>query len=189
MTKQKFRPVFLAKVTWAAGCFFSSAGWAAQMGQVTAETAEIHQLPNSSSPEIGTLSKNTQIRLSSELTRDIHNQYWYKVRLPLGDLGYIRAKDVWTESLGHQLKAAEVDSVRAAHEDADVDPAEAPGMWVVRVLGLAGYEVNSRAFEGGAEAEASVSLMPIIQGQAHWMVSAGLAYQGFGSGITSSWAH
>jgi hypothetical protein len=161
------------------GVLFSSAALAAQSGVVISESAEVHQAPTSSSPQTATLNRGISIRLSSDLTRDAHGEYWYKVRMPLGDLGYIRAKDVEPANIDRDLKAARVTRVQG-HRD-DQEPVQLPRLWEIRAMGSAGYEINSASFEAGGEGEFSTSVYSTEQG--FCKILAGAAVQGFSTEI------
>ena len=130
--------------------------WAAQQAKVTAEAAEVHQLPNSTSPQLTVLSKDTVIKISSDFVRDMRGEYWYKMRLITGDFGYVRARDVRPALLDRALREAGMDTVRGQpHED---DGKGEPTTVTLRAMGIIGYEFNSKVIEPGGEVEGAVSL-------------------------------
>lgn len=82
---------------------FPYAALASQAAVVTAKVAVVHQYPNATSPEIGSLEHGAKIRISSELTHDFRHVYWYKVQMPSGEFGYVRVTDVKGEEAGQEM--------------------------------------------------------------------------------------
>jgi hypothetical protein len=158
-----------------------AAAWASQNGLVTSLSAEVHQFPNASSPLLGSMPKNTKIRMSSDVVRDVRGEYWYKTRLPSGEAGYVRAADVKGDELERELKVA---GVTPSHAPAD-DPDEGslPWTFVIRVMGLGGVSTGpsglNAGLEGGGEGELSMSVFPTSHGYLHRMLSVGAAVQYF----------
>jgi len=153
---------------------------ASQSAVVIANSAEVHQFANATSPLVGTLTKDTRFRMSSEVVRDSRGEYWYKMRIPAGEVGYIRAIDVRGDSLEQALKYA---GVTAAHAPVDSPSEEQPWTFVARFMGLGGFYTGplgvAGAFEAGGEGEFSMSLFPGSHGYLHRMVSVGVAVQAF----------
>lgn len=83
---------------------------AAQSGKIIAKSTVVHRFPNASSPKLGTLKSGATVLLSSDLTRDVRNEYWYKLRMPSGELGYVRAADVKAGHLDVELGDAGIDA-------------------------------------------------------------------------------
>jgi hypothetical protein len=161
------------------GLLLPLAALASQAGKVISLSAEVHQFPNASSPLLGSLPKESKIRMSSEVVRDSRGEYWYKTRLTSGEMGYVRAADVKGEELEKELKAAGVTPSHAPSEDPD--EGILPWTFVVRVMGLGGYSTGptglTGGLEGGGEGELSMSAFPASHGYRHRMLSIGAAAQ------------
>lgn len=92
-----------ALLTTIALLLFTCVAFASQSAVVTAKVATVYQYPNSTSPEIGSLAHGAKIRISSELTHDLHHVYWYKVQMPSGEFGYIRVTDVKGDEVRQEM--------------------------------------------------------------------------------------
>jgi 8-oxo-dGTP pyrophosphatase MutT (NUDIX family) len=139
--------------------------------------AVVHQLPNDSSPEVTTIPAKTAIKISSDLVRDRKRQYWYKIRVAAGQLGYVKAKDVKAKDIERELHAAGVQDVRTM-SDPDAPSDNTQGI-TVRAMGMLGYDFAFEQVAGGGEIEAAYVIMPYVERTSRPEVAFGVAYDIF----------
>jgi hypothetical protein len=125
---------------------------AAQEAVVTSASADVHQLPRTSSAQLSSLPKDVHVRVSSETIRDTQGEVWHKVRLPAGDFGFVRTKDLRLIDLERIMRVSGHDRGAVREGRAEIDgPTWA---YSARVMGAFAYEVTTETRGFGFEAEA-----------------------------------
>ncbi len=119
----------------------------------SAPSAEVHQLPRASSAQLSSLPKDVHVRVSTESAVDEKGESWHKVRLPAGDFGYVRTRDLNLIDLERimRLSGHDVARPRPAESRSEVDGPT--WSYSVRAMGTYAYEVISETSGVGGEVE------------------------------------
>jgi len=138
-----------------------SSAWAVQRGVVLTDQAEVHQFPNRTSPEITKVQVNAEVFLSNELVQDVNGEYWYKVRTPQSETGYIRAQDVRALKVQRELREAGIDPGKS------VEPIRSSAWTVLaRLMGFGGYGLTPNQVDYGGEFE--LSFCPLLNQRGYY---------------------
>ncbi|MGK5084166.1 SH3 domain-containing protein [Bdellovibrionota bacterium FG-1] len=154
----------------------TSPAYAVQNAKVMVDASEVHQMAGLNSPVLGVLARDTALKISSGLLKDAHGEYWYKMRMESGVLGYVQAKDVAPEKLDEALKGTGHQPLSVKQSE-PVNEGRLPSIFLIRAMGVGGYEFTSDGFEAGFDGEFSVSLLPFSHGYRHRMLSLGVAVE------------
>lgn len=158
------------------GLFFGASVHGSQHAHVLFDQTSVYSSMAPDATEIGHLAKGTQIEVSSQLVKSPKGSYWYKVQLPSGGLGFVKADQLDTSTLRHDLKAAGV-----GNETDDIDKGPAPWTFVLRGMGGGGTGLAALGFvpEWGGEGEATFCVPLAAHGFLHRQFSLGAAWVAF----------
>jgi uncharacterized protein YgiM (DUF1202 family) len=148
---------------------------AVQRAIVKADDTPVHQYPNITSPVLTKLTHDEELPVSSTMVRDVNEAfYWYKIRLPSGEYGYVQADRITAEG---NLNLAKYQGVDMNAVDRELREGY---VWLIalRGMGIAGYQVSEpQTGLLGAEGELSVCLRLGQRGYARRQFALGAAFQ------------
>jgi hypothetical protein len=84
--------------------FLGSSSFAAQLGKVIVESANVLEFPKSGSKMISSVKKNSVLQVSN-----LPTEGFYKVRLPSGDLGWVSGNDVFVMPMDNAVPESNQD--------------------------------------------------------------------------------
>lgn len=156
---------------------------AAQTARISSPEARVYERPTLTSEVVGTLERGLRIDISTFSVQGPEGATWYKVRMPNGVLGYVRAGDLMSEDLQRERE-------RSQHEfegPASLRDSGRSWCFTARALGLGAYTLDQAGegsaageddgeFSPGAEGEVSTCIPFSSSGYLHRMLGLGAAY-------------
>ncbi len=130
------------KVIFGLALFLGSTSFAAQLGKVIVESANVLEFPKSGANMISSVKKNSVLQVSNLATEG-----FYKARLPSGDLGWISGNDIFVmpmDNAGSQSPATQEEAPKKKEEKRE-DPDE---FWGDRTRIQIGYGMKYTLYGG-----------------------------------------
>jgi len=146
--------------------------FASQTGEVLRDETPVFQYPNPTSPRLGTLAKGQRVPLSNQMVQGARGFYWYKVRLPNGEMGYSVADSIRADAQIEDLRSSGLDLAGVPGKELD----DQGWAFSVRAMGLGGWRTLAKTTTFGGEAEASVSPFLNDRGYARRRFAVGAFY-------------
>lgn len=137
-------------------CFVSASARAAQWAEVLRSDVPVHQLPNRTSPVIGSRSEGERVPVSDSTVRDVYGERWYKTATDQGEYGYVRAGAVRPQDIVRERLAAGVtpDSLNRLPRE------ERPWSVSVRVAPVGGWATGVKTARIGFTGDISINVGP-----------------------------
>lgn len=144
---------------------------AAQGAVAIRDSVNVYTQSDIHSSVIATLPKGAAVQVSSKFFRDKFGTSWYKAKLASGDIGYVVAREVLTDTSKKEILSAGIQPTEIKSYAAK------QGFWFValRAGGLGGYLSQPQGWSVGGEGELAFTL-PFGETSRHRSVALGAAY-------------